>query len=297
MRNSKIILYALVALFSMLMGEVKAAEFIYPKIPGMITDMEARKDYLAEHFWDNYDFKDKELIENDSLSGIAVVTYMQLLQQRSNQVVASSVSQTLTNCLERNPSYLKGFVSLLERYMYDPNSPVRNEELFIPVARFMVEDSPLSGVEKSRYRYQLDMLLKNRKGEVATDFSYTLKDGETRVMHGIKTPYTILFFNNPDCEDCMRVKQLIAKSKIINTLYDWSVITILAVYSEDDVPLWRETKYPDIMVNGYDKDMSIIEDELYDLKAMPTLYLLDAQKRVVLKDVSFEVLERYLSKH
>lgn len=29
---------------------------------------------------------------------------------------------------------------------------------------------------------------------------------------------------------------------------------------------------------------------LYDLKAMPSLYLLDGQKRVVLKDVSFEQL-------
>jgi len=33
---------------------------------------------------------------------------------------------------------------------------------------------------------------------------------------------------------------------------------------------------------------------VYDLKAMPTLYLLDAEKRVILKDALFEQVEERL---
>ena len=36
-------------------------------------------------------------------------------------------------------------------------------------------------------------------------------------------------------------------------------------------------------------------EQVYDLKAMPTLYLLDAEKRVILKDASFEQVEERLS--
>ncbi len=37
-------------------------------------------------------------------------------------------------------------------------------------------------------------------------------------------------------------------------------------------------------INGYDKELTVLERELYDLKAMPTLYLLDKDKKVLLKD-------------
>ena len=39
---------------------------------------------------------------------------------------------------------------------------------------------------------------------------------------------------------------------------------------------------------------SLKNDEIYDLKAIPTLYLLDKDKKVVLKDVTFNQVENYL---
>jgi len=40
--------------------------------------------------------------------------------------------------------------------------------------------------------------------------------------------------------------------------------------------------------------VSLKNDEIYDLKAIPTLYLLDKDKKVVLKDVTFNQVENYL---
>lgn len=39
----------------------------------------------------------------------------------------------------------------------------------------------------------------------------------------------------------------------------------------------------------------ITERQLYDLKAMPTLYLLDKDKRVILKDAPVEQIEQWLT--
>jgi hypothetical protein len=38
-----------------------------------------------------------------------------------------------------------------------------------------------------------------------------------------------------------------------------------------------------------------LDRELYDLKAMPTLYLLDKDKKVLLKDAPVEQVEQYLA--
>ena len=47
-------------------------------------------------------------------------------------------------------------------------------------------------------------------------------------------------------------------------------------------------------INSYDSTVSLKNDEIYDLKAIPTLYLLDKDKKVVMKDVTFNQVENYL---
>lgn len=54
---------------------------------------------------------------------------------------------------------------------------------------------------------------------------------------------------------------------------------------------------PDTWINGYDKTGLVNDKQLYDLKALPTLYLLDREKKVILKDVTIEVIIDYLTKN
>ena len=42
--------------------------------------------------------------------------------------------------------------------------------------------------------------------------------------------------------------------------------------------------YPEEWYNGFDPDLVIRTDHLYNVRAIPSLYLLDAEKRVILKD-------------
>jgi len=48
-------------------------------------------------------------------------------------------------------------------------------------------------------------------------------------------------------------------------------------------------------IHAYDKGMEITQRRLYDIKAIPTLYLLDKEKKVLLKDTSVEALESFFS--
>ena len=42
--------------------------------------------------------------------------------------------------------------------------------------------------------------------------------------------------------------------------------------------------YPKEWYNGFDPDYVIRTDELYNVRAIPSLYVLDSQKNVVMKD-------------
>ena len=47
-------------------------------------------------------------------------------------------------------------------------------------------------------------------------------------------------------------------------------------------------------IDAYDAEQTILNQNLYDLKAIPTLYLLDKDKKVLLKDASVGQIEVYL---
>ena len=95
---------------------------------------------------------------------------------------------------------------------------------------------------------------------------------------------------------CCRKGKLTA-SPIINDLQQKGQLKILALYPDEDLKAYRQhlPKMPAAWINAYDKGTAIKTKELYDLKAIPTLYLLDKDKTVLLKDAPFETLETYLT--
>ena len=194
------------------------------------------------------------------------------------------------------------FTNLASKYLYEPNSPFRNEEYYIPVLRHIIALPRMEEPDKSRPRFLLDMALKNRPGEVAADFVYTRTNGSRGRLRRISADYTLLFFNSPDCEDCRRVKGYMAASEYLAGMTGEGSarrprLVILAVYPDEDVELWRAASYPPCMLNVHDASQAISRQRLYDLKAIPCLYLLDADKRVLLKDATVEQVELYLKEH
>ena len=57
-------------------------------------------------------------------------------------------------------------------------------------------------------------------------------------------------------------------------------------YIDEDIQAWRSYMpvYPEEWYNGFDPDFVLRENDIYAVRAIPSLYLLDAEKRVILKD-------------
>lgn len=270
--------------------------FTLPDIPQVLTSHEDRAAYLVSHYWDNFDFVDTTLVSKPEVTEQAFVDFINIL----SHVKVENAQKALTNMMDSasmNGTIFIHFMDLAEKYLYDPNSPFRDEELYIPILNTIIESTKLAESHKTRPRFQLKTAMKNRPGYVATDFVYTLSTGSCKKMSSIKSDYTILFFNNPDCHDCKRVKDYIESSALFNHLTRTNSVpslSILGVYPDADIPLWKRAEYPSLMINSYDAGQVITNKELYDLKAIPTFYLLDSEKKVIMKDASIEQIEAWL---
>ena len=132
---------------------------------------------------------------------------------------------------------------------------------------------------------------------MATDFTYTTQSGTQGRMHQIKSEILLLYFYNPGCADCRRVKDMLVASEAVDVLHKAGRLKVLAIYPDKEVGEWRQrlSENPSWWISAYDKGSLINSQELYDLKAIPTIYLLDSQKRVLLKDPTPENLNRAIA--
>lgn len=266
-------------------------------VPAIYTDQASYVAYYISHYWDRYDFAAYDKKYAEETTGQAFANFAYLLQMQSGIGAAtpeaqSAVKAMLTRAAVSEDAYWH-FLDLCEHYFYEPNSPMRNDEFFIPaIAHALSTKSPLDEDSKSRYRTLKKTVERNRPGTVATDFVYTTAGGSQGRMSQIKSDILIIYFYNPGCADCRRVKDMLVESEAVGRLHKEGRLKVLAVYPDEDLTEWKKylAENPKWWISSYDKGAVVQSRNLYDLKAIPTLYLLDKDKNVVLKDPTPENL-------
>ncbi len=174
-----------------------------------------------------------------------------------------------TALFAQNPDSHLELLDLGEKYLYNPNSPMRNDELFIPILESVIDSPQIDTLLKVRPTHLLRRAKLNRLGTIATDFEIA----PAQSLHQVSSPLTILYFYDPECADCKRTSQLLESSQAVLAAEQSEIIEIVKMLVTDDHPV----------------------NTLYDLKAIPTLYLLDKDKRVVMKDAPVESIINFLA--
>ncbi len=162
--------------------------FTLPSIPTMYTSPEQRADFMVKHYWDNFDFTDTSYIH---LPKITEQAYVDFLDVTNHSPMASSnegIRRMMTGA-EKNKKVFDYFVSLADKYLYDPNSPFRNEESYIVVLEKMIATNLLDDVEKTRPQYRLELAQKNRVGTKALNFTYTTASGRQGTLYALSAEY------------------------------------------------------------------------------------------------------------
>jgi hypothetical protein len=245
-------------------------------------------DRAIDSYWDGFNFKCGErIIEYDTVSVMqAFADYVAYIDMGTERTRRDSLLKSVMHRAEHSRPVLDFFAYVTESVLHDPNSPLRNDELYIPILEVLVESPLLDEYDRIAPTYDLELARKNRIGEVANDILYTLANGRTGRLHEIDTDYVILMFSNPGCPMCRQIIEQITSSPLINEMMENELLEILVVYPDADLEAWRNHRddIPHNWINAYDAGMRLTEERSYNLRAIPSLYLLDSEKRVIIKD-------------
>ncbi len=271
----------------------KGFEMVVP--PTLLVTPEERADYLVRHYWGRFNFTDTTFLHRPEISEQAFANYIDLFSHTRIETVKYSIAHTLDQS-RQEPKMHEYFTELFKKYLYDSNSPLRNEEYYTFVVEYLLESGNLDEAGKARLQFTREMIRKNQVGREGTDFSYKSASGKTGRMHAIQSPALLLLFYNPDCHSCAETVHFLKNSSLINELVLAQKLTILAVYPDEDLERWKAhlPELPDTWMKVYDHPRILVDKNLYDLRAIPTLYLLDENKIVLLKDPTLPQFEAYL---
>ena len=344
----KLYLYLLVGIvmylfMGMLLGSCGSSIQAKPQNEGVVSPKD-------ETFWDDYDFNNVALIHQPDITEQKFANFCVVLSKMQEPERNRQVDTLLTRSLRGSKDMFANFMTLAEKYLYDPNSPYRNGELYFPFLQWTIHSNQIEDVWKERPRYQLKLVLENRVGTPAHDFHYITngnasrgidanaaisvsnkgtdasggstkgsakgkgsKDkasngkGSTRskgsngiavtgTLYSIKSEYTLIYFNNPECHDCGRVHGYLVASKVFTTMLQTGRLKLLALYPDEDLGAWTRHKdeYPSSWIAA--RYATKADRDSYHLPAIPSLYLLDKTKKVLLKDATVEAVEEHLRK-
>lgn len=274
-------------------------EFPFPPIPITLTEPEARKSYLLTHYWENFNFADTTLVSNRDVTEQGFVNFISLLADgiTSEELIRESI-ENWCDVFIGNDYARKVLTRTADDYLFNPNSPFYNEMLYSVYLEVLLGKLPQADAMRSSYEFKLALLKRNSPGNTATDFTYYLSDGSQRKLSAtpVKNNCLLLLFYDPECESCHEVLLQMASDVTLAEAVRNGKLSVLAVYTEGNDEAWRKA-LPDMpkgWIVGTDRE-AIKLGALYDLKAMPSLYLLDGNKRVILKDASYERIVRYIS--
>ncbi len=279
--------------------EFKPLPFPKVSVPGMIIEPRDIAEYLALNYWNGItDISREYPCDSVLVSGVKMehveqsfADWTSALDVLPRNVADKAIANLYDRALEcerkdSSSNVYETFNMLVYKYFYSPNSPLRNEDHYHAYVKRLAVQEDIDPVMRKKYEYETRMTGMNRAGTVAADFRFSDKNGRMNTLHGIKAPLTLLFFSNPGCEACMDIINVLKGEERISEMVASGRLAVVNMYIDEDIQAWRNYMpvYPEEWYNGFDPDFVLRNDTVYNVRAIPSLYLLDEEKRVILKD-------------
>ena len=288
-------LFTLFVLWACTLVQAQAQQsFPYPAIPDTLRSVEQRAGYLSEHYWDNYNFADTLLLKSKEVTEQGFVNFIDILNRfnldnaskgvahkdiaqkgitrkdiTQKGIAQKDITQKGIACFTRkafsNAAAKERFENLIEHYFEDQLSPVRNDRVYLIFLEEMKNSPCFDETEKERIAFKIKTTNKNLPGDIAINFKFKDESGKEHQLSDYKDQKVILYFYDPDCENCHEVSAWLKQQTIP------ADIKVLKMIADNHISY------------------------MYSLKNMPTIFLLDKENKVILKDCTAQELIENIS--
>lgn len=261
---------------------------------GVITDSSFQYRYYKKHYFDYVDLTDDRLIRTQFLHSKLAYYFDKLIIPAPDTVIKES--KIILDKTFNNEEVFKYTLQYLFN-KYNNSNIMGMDKAFV----FFAENYYLNGVAywadstwlkkvEDRVREIKPNLIGNKAPEIRL---YGLHD-EIISLHHIDAEYTIIFFFEPSCGHCKKATPLM---KAVSEKYWEKGVEVLAVYTQVDKKEWTtfiEEQGLENWINAWDPYHQSRFRQYYDVRATPSIYLLDKNKYIIGKRIDIDTVDKIL---
>jgi len=273
--------------------------------PGGKIDSQFAYHYFKTHFWDSISFTDerllrtpifeprldkyfKDLVPPDADSISREADWM-LLYSRTNKPMFQFL---LVYFVQKyvNPQYMGQdavFVHLFEKYINTGQA-----DFFTEKYRQFINNRAYS-------------LMANLIGQPAANLQMVDSSDKPRPLYGVEAPFTVICFWDPTCSHCkvivpevdsiFQAKWKQEGVKVYGVMVDGGKEAWSQFIKDHNLKDWIHVYEPKSQADAEEAAGRPSYKQLYDVYQTPILYLLDKDKRIIAKKLSFDQLDEVIN--
>jgi len=269
-------------------------EVVIPDFEGLEGDslQQRQYEYYRDHYFDYIDWKDSRLNRTGMLHA-KIDFFLQKLtyQVPDSQMVAMDyLLKKMDGNEELFQYYLVHFINEAaksKRMGMDAVYVHLVDKYYAAGKAFWADQEQID-----KLKSQADALRPTLIGQVAPNVRLNKESGETINVHDIDAEYTVLFFWDPECGHCKKAIPYIIEFYNQFKPRGVEILGICTKTGADISSCWSAVKEKgmDIWVNAADNFLRSRYKTLYDIKSTPQIFVLDKDKKIILKKLAGEDL-------
>ncbi len=245
-----------------------------------------------ERFFDNIDFSDPSLLYTPVYHSRLRIFFNNVLIQHPDSLIREA--DRIIDKARANREVIRYTVWFITNNA-ESSQVMGMDKLFVHMVDNYYLTDEVDWVEEERLERLREMVEDIRPltmGNTAPEFTITGREGESISLHEIDAEYLILYFWDSECAFCREAMPLVREA---SERLAGQGVRVFAVNTENDRLRWQRAleEYPSAWIHANDTEIL----DTYNIYAIPKIFILDSEKRIIAKDIGAENIEDFLRQH
>jgi peroxiredoxin len=258
-----------------------------PPVPAGEDSVRFRYEYYKNHFWDGISIADPGLLRSPLLHN-KIMDYLDNVVIQQADTVINEVEKLIQIAKKNDEAYRYLLISLTNKYESSPIMGFDKVFVYLVDNYYLTNQAPWTDAATiKKLEERAASIRPNFIGNPAPPFVLQDSIGTNYDLYGVNAKYTVLYFYDPDCGHCKKSTPLLYEAY---AELQTKSVEVLAICTTTDGKRWKE------FINEFDLNWINLADlnsrtnvkYYYDVRSTPTVYILDQDKKILLKKVATE---------
>lgn len=260
--------------------------------------------YYKQHYWDGVSFADERLVRTPVFQPKFDRYFTQVLPQHPDSLKAAADDILAAST---GPEMFKFVLSNLTDKYVNPNYMGQDAVFVHLFEKYYLTGKADSWLNEKYRKYVFDRgysLMGNLIGAKAADIAFLDSTGARSSLYQVKSPFVVICFWDPTCSHCK--EEVPRLDSIFQASWKAKGVKVVGMKTEGTQDQWLEFIHKHNLkdwIHVYQtqemKDADYAAGrptyrQLYDVYQTPMLYLLDQEKRIIAKKLSYLQLNELL---